>query len=58
MWSHLQPAVQHYLYGTDASVEAIEQAARHMRCVAEILEKLVISGLVRSLDAFNVPIEQ
>ena len=47
LWGHLQPALQHYIYGTDASKAAMRAAAEHMRKYAEELEKLVIDGWVR-----------
>lgn len=48
LWGFLQPALQHYLYGWNATVEDIHAAAANMRNYAQELERGVIAGKIPS----------
>jgi hypothetical protein len=47
LWGYLQPALVHYLYGSDASEAAIRTAALNIRRYEKEMEKFVIAGWVR-----------
>lgn len=47
LWSYLQPAVKHYLFGYGASAEDIVAAGRNMRKFADELERRVLVREVR-----------
>jgi hypothetical protein len=48
LWSHLQPALWHYMYNRGASVDDMHTAARELRTYAEVLENYIMRGWVRS----------
>jgi hypothetical protein len=46
LWRELQPALQHYIYGFDATGDAMLSAARHLKQFAIYLDEYAVSGQV------------
>lgn len=56
LWSHLQPALQHYMYGFNASVAEMCAAAERLRKYACKLEQLVKEDKVCSCTALTATV--